>query len=85
MKIEIKQTVWVVVQRWNIDYYDYDVAVFDTLDKAELFAETEAKAIAEHEIEGGEIRHASDGTIIVDYDDGGADWWEATIEKKEVY
>ena len=80
MKIEIKQTVWVVVQRWNLVNYDGDVKVFDTKDKAIEYLKGEKEKV-KHDIENAEV--IDQGDIITVEND--RDWWEATVEEKEVY
>lgn len=80
MKIEIKQTVWVVVQRWNLVNYDGDVKVFDTKDKAIDYMKGEKEKV-KHDIENAEVIDQGDIiTVENDYN-----WWEATVEEKEVY
>lgn len=80
MKIEIKQTVWVVVQRWNLVNYDGDVKVFDTKNKAIDYVKGEKEKV-KHDIENAEV--IDQGDIITIENDH--DWWEATVEEKEVY
>lgn len=83
MKIEVKQTVYVVVERWLIDYYDCEVNVFSTRKDAEKFADKQAKLVAQNDIDGT-IKYQGD-TVIVDDETGEvSDWWEATIYEKEV-
>lgn len=83
MKIEVKQTVYVVVERWLIDYYDCEVNVFSNREDAEKFADKQAKLVAKNDIDGT-IKYQGD-TVIVDDETGEvSDWWEATIHEKEV-
>ena len=83
-QIKVKQNVFVVVERWNIDYYDHEVSVYSTLDKAKEYMEKKARKIADIEIEDGVVRIEDYMAIVDDPDGGVSDWWEATIEKKEV-
>lgn len=90
MKIEIKQRVWVVLERWNLNILEHKVSVFDSKKKAEEYAEMSALKACQ-DIEDGTIKHAGDEAcangcdICVDNDDRCSDeWWEAYIEEKEI-
>jgi hypothetical protein len=90
MKIEVKEKVWVVYERWNLDIMEHDVHVFDTKEKATAYAEEQAVQTLKY-ITNGTIKRYGDEKcynccdIYIDDDEGKADeWWEAYIKVKEI-
>lgn len=90
MKIEIKQRVWVVLERWSLNTLEHDVSVFDSREGAEKYAQMRAEDACK-DIENGSIKYSGDEEcytgcdICVNDSDGEADeWWEAYIEEKEI-
>lgn len=79
MKIEIKQRVWVVIQRWSLDNYDEEVKVFSTKEKAISYMQGEKEKV-KHDIDGAEVIDQGD-IITVENDHY---WWEATLEEQEI-
>ena len=82
---------YIVLERWNRDRMGFDVNLFDTEEEAKIFADYQAKQMAESYILGGTIKHQGDDEytdadcyVYVDRDESPfEEWWEARIYKRE--
>lgn len=79
MKIEIKQMAYIVIERWDTGGYDMSVTVFDTREKAKDYIDNQSRKMIK-DIDCAEVIN-QDCIITVENEHN---WWEATLEEKEI-